>query len=241
MVPRLDIRSHHVTRVVLFAALFVLGWAASAAAAAPIATVAPAITGVPRVLAPVTCTSGSWDQPAAFTFAWFVDGVRIDGETAESFTLRGIDRGHSVTCRVTASTAEPAATTASSAPIIPLPAVQAITGGFQVATGLMRSCGVTLARACNDRRSSGGKLRVGGVLTPARTGAQVVVLFERQRGTRWVLSMSRTVRVTATGSYFVTVPTNFFAATPWRVRTRVPETDVYAAAASPLRFVRIKP
>lgn len=237
MASRIDVRALRPFLLACFVAALVI--TPSASAAAPVSTVAPAITGVPRVLSPVTCSQGTWDQAATFTYAWLVDGTPVDGASTATFTLRGIDRGHSVTCQVTATTPEPAATTVSSTAIVPLPALQTITGGFQLSTGRARSCGTALVRACTDRRRSGGTIRVGGVLTPARSGAKVVVLYERQRDNHWVLSMTRTARVAADGSYFVAVPSLFFAATTWRIRTRVPETDVYAAAASQLRFDRV--
>lgn len=212
---------------------------APAQAVAPVASAAPALTGTPQVLQVLTCGTGVWDQPVSLGYSWFIDGVAVVAQTEATYTIRTADRGHRVGCRVTATSLEPATTSADSATVVPIRAQQTVSAGFQTSGGGVKACGASLARACLESRAANGTVRVGGVLNPNRTKAKIVVLFERQRGTVWVLSMSRTAIVSSSGSYDVSIPAGFFAATNWRVRARVPETDVYDPASSPLRFLHV--
>jgi hypothetical protein len=212
---------------------------AGASAAAPVVTAAPTVSGVANVLQTLTCLPGTWDQAATYTYEWLGDDTPIFGATAATWTVPTVALGHRIACRVTATNAEPAAGVATSAPIVPTRGAQVITGNFVTATGVAKACGVSIARACLERRAANGSVMVGGTLTPGRPGAKVVVVFERQRGKAWVLSMTRTATISALGTYSVSIPSKFFAGVMWRARTRAPQTDVYDLASSALRFVRV--
>ncbi|MCW2973096.1 MAG: hypothetical protein JWN72_1369 [Thermoleophilia bacterium] len=213
--------------------------AGAAQAAAPIASVAPALTGSPQVLQVLTCGTGVWDQPVALAYEWLIDDVAVPGQVVSTYSIRTADVGHRVGCRVTATTLEPARAAALSSTVTPIRAQQTVSSGFQTSSGGAKACGGSLARACVESRGAGSTVRIGGVLAPARTKAKVVVLLERQSGKVWKLSMSRTAVVSSSGTYSVSIPTRFFAAANWRIRTRVPETDVYDPASSPLRFLHV--
>ncbi|MBI5161296.1 MAG: S8 family serine peptidase [Micrococcales bacterium] len=85
---------------------------------APVATVAPAISGTPQVGRTLTASSGTWDvQGLSFAYQWQVDGADVPGATGSSYTVRSNDQGKAVTVRVTASTAGLPDGTATSAPV----------------------------------------------------------------------------------------------------------------------------
>jgi hypothetical protein len=70
----------------------------------PVSTVAPALTGVPAPGQTLTCSTGSWaNNPSSFAFAWLRDGAPIVGQSGNTYVVQAADRGHSISCQVTAS------------------------------------------------------------------------------------------------------------------------------------------
>ncbi|HVP01036.1 MAG TPA: hypothetical protein VMT10_00595, partial [Solirubrobacteraceae bacterium] len=76
-------------------------------AVAPANTAPPSVTGTLAVGQTVTCDTGVWAGfPApTFTIVWLRDGEAIDGATATTYLLAPADKGHSVSCKVTATNA----------------------------------------------------------------------------------------------------------------------------------------
>jgi hypothetical protein len=69
----------------------------------PVNTGAPALTGAPAVGQTLSCSQGSWaNNPTSFAYAWLRDGSPIAGQTASAYTVQSADRGHSISCQVTA-------------------------------------------------------------------------------------------------------------------------------------------
>jgi Carboxypeptidase regulatory-like domain len=70
----------------------------------PVNTVAPALTGTPAVGQTLSCATGSWtNDPSGYSFVWLRDGTPIAGQTGSAYTVQSADRGHSISCQVTAS------------------------------------------------------------------------------------------------------------------------------------------
>ncbi len=72
----------------------------------PISLAAPSISGDPRVGGTLSCSRGSWDDPAgspyAVSYRWSRDGVDVSSQTKSSYAVTPADLGRSVRCRVTA-------------------------------------------------------------------------------------------------------------------------------------------
>lgn len=77
------------------------------AAALPVNTVAPVVSGTNQPGNEVTVTTGTWTgtMPITFAYQWRANGVDIPGETIEDLLLDAGDVGASITCRVTATNA----------------------------------------------------------------------------------------------------------------------------------------
>ncbi len=74
--------------------------------AAPVATTAPVVLGVPRVGALLTAFDGAWDQSGlTFSRTWLRDGVPIAKATGRTYRLTGKDAGHRISVQVTATKA----------------------------------------------------------------------------------------------------------------------------------------
>jgi hypothetical protein len=73
--------------------------------ARPANTELPAITGNGQVGDELSCATGVWTGGAtlAYTYQWLRDGSAIAGATGASYTVEGVDEGHTLTCTVTAS------------------------------------------------------------------------------------------------------------------------------------------
>ena len=84
---------------------------------APVATVAPGITGTPTVGSTVSATSGSWTQPSTYGYQWRRNGAAIAGATGASYTLAPLDAAQQITVLVTANTPGHLAGSAASAPV----------------------------------------------------------------------------------------------------------------------------
>jgi len=66
-------------------------------------TVKPAITGTPKVGRKLTCGKGSWTPtPTSYDYAWLRDGKVLTGKTLATYLAVTADRGHNLSCRVTA-------------------------------------------------------------------------------------------------------------------------------------------
>jgi beta-glucanase (GH16 family) len=91
--------------------------------AAPVNTAPPAVSGTAVVGETLTCATGSWSgSPApAFGYEWLSDGAPISGAAAPTYTIQSGDRGHALSCRVTATNTEGSAGAVSSAVMIPAP------------------------------------------------------------------------------------------------------------------------
>jgi hypothetical protein len=71
---------------------------------APLEMAAPSVSGIGVVGATLSCSSGSWaGEPApTLTYGWLRDGAAIGGQTAPEYVITQADRGHALSCRVTA-------------------------------------------------------------------------------------------------------------------------------------------
>lgn len=81
---------------------------ASDAAAAPVNTVAPAITGTATSGQTLTTTNGTWTGSGiTYTRAWFrgASTTPVAGQTANTYVLGTDDVGVTIRCRVTATNA----------------------------------------------------------------------------------------------------------------------------------------
>lgn len=81
----------------------VSGSTVAAAAAAPVNSVLPAISGVAQVGETLTAWGGVWSQAATFTYQWEADGTPILGATAQTYVPVTGDIGKPITVVVTAT------------------------------------------------------------------------------------------------------------------------------------------
>ena len=93
--------------------------AVRAVAPAPVATVAPTITGTARPGRALTCNRGTWTNASTFAFAWLRDGVVI-ASGSNRYTVVPADVGRRIQCRVTA-TGPGGSTVAVSLAVVPTP------------------------------------------------------------------------------------------------------------------------
>lgn len=66
-------------------------------------TTTPTITGSATVGSVLTATTGSWDAGVGLSLKWYRDGVEIDGQIGNTYTLLPSDRSHSFSVEVTGS------------------------------------------------------------------------------------------------------------------------------------------
>lgn len=100
---------------------------------APVNLVAPAITGTAEVGQTLSCSTGTWTDMAAgsYAYAWEADGTPIDGATASTYALSESDAGAVITCVVTATNVTDSASEESAATAeVAMLTVAAITEGF---------------------------------------------------------------------------------------------------------------
>lgn len=85
--------------------ILVAPYAYSAAAAAPVNTAIPAISGTAQSGNVLTASTGTWtgDVPISFTYQWKRDGVDREGETSSTYTVVAGDISHTLTVTVTAT------------------------------------------------------------------------------------------------------------------------------------------
>ena len=90
------------------------------AAAGPVCTVAPSVTGTPTVGQVLTCAPGTWLNSPAFTYQWRRRSkMDIPGGTASTYTLVAADSGNPIECDVTATNGAGASTTRSNFVTVP--------------------------------------------------------------------------------------------------------------------------
>ena len=75
--------------------------AGTAAAAPPVNTLAPEVTGEPEVGQPLVCYPGSWDGQPSFTYIWLRDGQEV--QVGQTYPVTSADRGYYISCLVIAS------------------------------------------------------------------------------------------------------------------------------------------
>jgi hypothetical protein len=90
------------------------------AAAGPVCTVAPSVTGTLTVGQVQTCAPGTWLNSPAFTYQWRRRNVGdIFGATAATYTLTAADSGLQVECMVTGTNVGGASTARSNFVSVP--------------------------------------------------------------------------------------------------------------------------
>jgi hypothetical protein len=90
------------------------------AAAGPVNTVAPAVTGTPTVGQVQTCAPGTWLNSPTFTYQWRRrDNGNITGATAATYTLAALDHGFQIECEVTGTAGGQSVTARSNAVAVP--------------------------------------------------------------------------------------------------------------------------
>ncbi len=94
-------------------ALLAVGGAQAMVNAAPVNTVAPAISGTPTVGQTLSTSDGTWSNtPTSFAYQWLrCNGggnscVTVANGTQKTYTLVGADAGHTMRARVTATNAD---------------------------------------------------------------------------------------------------------------------------------------
>jgi hypothetical protein len=92
----------------------------AATSAAPVNTVAPAITGTPTVGQTLTASNGTWsNSPTSYAYQWLrCNGggnacVAVANGTQQTYTLVGADAGHTMRVKVTATNADGSASAQS--------------------------------------------------------------------------------------------------------------------------------
>jgi hypothetical protein len=88
----------------------------SGPAPAPAAAEPPVITGTPAVGQTLAASTGTWDaEGLAFSYQWFADGTPIAGQTRATYRVSPSVAGKEITVVVTATRADGATGTATSA------------------------------------------------------------------------------------------------------------------------------
>jgi hypothetical protein len=72
--------------------------------AVPLNLTPPVISGTTTPGQTLTTTNGTWsNNPTSYTYQWNRDGLAINGATSNQYAVVGADRGHALTCTVTAT------------------------------------------------------------------------------------------------------------------------------------------
>jgi hypothetical protein len=114
--------------------------------AAPINTKRPSITGTPKIGKSLTCSPGAWQDTVAFgySYRWLRGAVPIAGATGAAHTVVMGDRGHKLTCAVTATTKSGFAATATAPPVT----IRAGAGKIAVGKVSVKAGSVRVALRC---------------------------------------------------------------------------------------------
>lgn len=83
------------------------------AAAAPVNSVAPAISGVAQVGEVLTAYPGVWSGAPSFAYQWKNEGTNLSGATSQTYTLQASDAADTITVTVTATNSEGSASATS--------------------------------------------------------------------------------------------------------------------------------
>ena len=85
--------------------------------AVPVNTLAPAVTGSPKLGSVLSCSAGTWSgtTPLSYAVQWLRDQSPIPGQTRSTYLVQASDVGHAMSCRVTASNQAGTATGTSNA------------------------------------------------------------------------------------------------------------------------------
>jgi hypothetical protein len=93
------------------------------AAAGPVCTTAPALSGTVAVGQVQTCSAGTWLNSPTLTYQWkrraFGSSVPIAGATVATYTLLALSSGYQVECEVTATNGAGAVTVRSNVVSVP--------------------------------------------------------------------------------------------------------------------------
>lgn len=70
-------------------------------------TVAPKITGTPKVGKTLTCAKGTWtgSLPITYKYQWLRNGAAIAAATKATYVAKAADRNKLISCKVTATNA----------------------------------------------------------------------------------------------------------------------------------------
>lgn len=138
------------------------------AAAAPINTAAPAVSGTALIGQELTSSSGTWSGTGAITYAyqWRRDGVDIAGATANTYTLVAADDEAAIACRVTA-TDDNGSRSAITGTVVPTYASPVAAGGLSDRTYTQGTGNQTVDASADFTGAVGGSWSVAG------TGASI--------------------------------------------------------------------
>ncbi len=145
----------------------------------PANTGAPALTGTPAVGQALSCSQGSWShEPTYVVYQWLRNGSVISGQTGPAYVLQAADKGHSITCSVTAGNGAGAATAMSNAVAIPVPL--AVLVGVKV-KGSVAS--VTLS--CPGVAPCSGVMRIIARVSPSTASTRRATSRSASPASRW--------------------------------------------------------
>lgn len=179
------------------------------AAAAPVASVQPRISGVAALRGRLTCVPGTWSGTPTFTYSWLRNGAPISGATSASYTPVTADAGQVLQCAVRA-TAGGLSTTAQSAAtggpprlvILSTVALVSRTGAVNVTLGCF---GPTACRIPSVTVTSGQVIARAGSRTIRAGATSRVALRLGRRGVSKLRSAGSSIAVrfvsTPTGGY----------------------------------------
>jgi hypothetical protein len=208
-----------------------------AAAAVPVNSVAPVISGNVQVGQTLTTTDGTWtNTPTGYTYQWKRDGVSIGGATANTRVLAELDAGAAITCEVLASNATgPALSAAASNSLtidVYIVLTDTIADGADATTynGAVWQ-GQTLGTAAANRkivigfmtRRTSGTPSISSGSVGAASGAEITANEQATIGGVWIWEYANTADATAD------ISTTFADAGQLRLGARV--YAVYGAGA----------
>lgn len=175
--------------------------------AAPVNTVAPALSGTESVGNTLTCSTGTWSGVPTPTYAyqWYNNDVELSGATSSTYTLQATDEGDTINCRVTATNAVGSASAdsddtgaiASAETVIFLGAADGTATGFEstatsaVTTGVADSDGGNNAISFTDNTGGAGtQVRLHDTVITFNNGENIIRMklkdIAKNTAARWV-------------------------------------------------------